>query len=216
MLYQHCSIPKLLHPLFFEYQSYFLENHKEREEVILFLSMVKLQQKRLAWALHQKEGGKKNKELLPHLGIKLRRFQQLCVEYRKTGQVPTLIPQRRPKTYLRAEQKELIRKAAEKVKYVEQSRYDSTYKNIMASPCPGISFTPSSFKKAFQGKMRRKRSKENTADMKENIVFLSSIWIGTNQEQCRESKYVLLKTMHLDFSLQETNLTMLQLKTLSC
>jgi len=105
-----------LHPLFFEYQSYFLENHKEREEVILFLSMVKLQQKRLAWALHQKEGGKKNKELLPHLGIKLRRFQQLCVEYRKTGQVPTLIPQRRPKTYLRAEQKELIRKAAEKSK----------------------------------------------------------------------------------------------------
>ena len=105
-----------MHPLFFEYQSYLLENQKEREEVILFLSMVTLKQKRLAWAFHQKERGKTNKELLPHLGIKIRRFQQLCAEYRKTGKVPTLMPQRRPKSHLRDEQKELIRKAAEESK----------------------------------------------------------------------------------------------------
>jgi len=78
--------------------------------------MVKLKEKRLEWALKQKEKGKLNKDLIPYLGIKLRRFQQLCAEYRQTREVPKLNKQRRPKTFLTEEQKELIRKAAKESK----------------------------------------------------------------------------------------------------
>ena len=50
--------------------------------------MVKLKENRLAWALKQKKQGKMNKELIPYLGIKLRRFQQLCAKCRQTGEMP--------------------------------------------------------------------------------------------------------------------------------
>ena len=93
-----------------------LEHQFDREEALYFLKMVRLKEKRLEWALKQKERGKLNKELIPYLGIKLRRFQQLCAEYRQTGEVPKLNKQRRPKTFLSGEQKELIRKVAEESK----------------------------------------------------------------------------------------------------
>ena len=78
--------------------------------------MVKLKEKRLEWALKQKEKGKLNKELIIYLGIKKRRFQQLCAEYRQTGEVPKLNKKRRPKTFLNEEQKELIRTAVKESK----------------------------------------------------------------------------------------------------
>jgi len=93
-----------------------LEHQLDREETYHFLNMVKLKEKRLAWAIKEKEKGKKNKELVPYLGIKLRRFQQLCAEYRQTGEVPKLNKQRRPKTFLTKEQKYIILKAVEESK----------------------------------------------------------------------------------------------------
>ncbi len=78
--------------------------------------MVKLHENKLEWALKQKKLGKKNKELLPHLNIKLRRFQQLCAEYRQTGVVPRLNRKRRPKTFLSDFQKDLILKSAKESK----------------------------------------------------------------------------------------------------
>ena len=111
-----CSIPKLLHPYFLRFKEFLLEHNFDREEALFFLKMVKLKEKRLEWALKQKQKGKLNKELFPHLGIKLRRFQQLCAEYHQTGEVPKLNKQRRPKTFLTEEQKELILKAAKESK----------------------------------------------------------------------------------------------------
>jgi len=43
--------------------------------------MVKLKEKKLKWALTQKD--KKNKELAKICGVKVRRFQQLKAYYRK-------------------------------------------------------------------------------------------------------------------------------------
>ena len=105
-----------MHPYFLRFKDFLLEHQFDREEALQFLKMVKLKEKRLEWALKQKEKGKLNKDLIPYLGIKLRRFQQLCAEYRLTGEVPTLNKQRRTKTFLTQEQTEIIRKAAEESK----------------------------------------------------------------------------------------------------
>lgn len=71
--------------------------------------MVKLKERKLRWALSQKD--KKNKHLAFLCGIGIRRFQQLKAEYRKTRVIPKLNPKRRPKTELSDEQKEIILKA---------------------------------------------------------------------------------------------------------
>ena len=71
--------------------------------------MVKLKERKLKWALRQKD--KKNEFLASICGIGIRRFQQLKAEYRKTGEIPMLNPNRRPRTELTEEQKQLILKA---------------------------------------------------------------------------------------------------------
>lgn len=71
--------------------------------------MVKLKEKKLEWALIQK--GKKNKYLATLCGIKVRRFQQLKAEYRKTGEIPKLNLKRRPRIDLTDDQKESINRA---------------------------------------------------------------------------------------------------------
>ncbi|MFH1432462.1 MAG: hypothetical protein ABIG84_04555 [archaeon] len=68
--------------------------------------MVKLKEKKLRWALRQKD--KKNKDLAYICGINVRRFQQLKSYYKRTGDIPKLKPDRRPKTELTEEEKELI------------------------------------------------------------------------------------------------------------
>ena len=76
--------------------------------------MVRLKEKKLKWAFKQKN--KKNKDLAYVCGIKVRRFQQLKAEYKKTGQIPKLNRRRRPKIELTNEQKELICKSAKESK----------------------------------------------------------------------------------------------------
>ena len=76
----------------------------------MFLRMVRLKERKLEWAFKQKEKGIKNKDLAYHCGVKVRRFQQLHKEYKMTGKIPELNPNRRPKTYLTDEQKALIEK----------------------------------------------------------------------------------------------------------
>ena len=73
--------------------------------------MVRLKERKLEWAFKQKEKGIKNEELAYHCGVKIRRFQQLHKEYKMTGKIPELNTNRRPRTYLTDEQKELIDKA---------------------------------------------------------------------------------------------------------
>jgi putative transposase len=85
--------------------------------------MVRLKERKLAWALKQK--GVKNKELAYICGVKMRRFQQLKAEFKKTGEVPKLKSQRRPKTELKIEDKQLIDKA------VEESGLSSTIHNLL-------------------------------------------------------------------------------------
>lgn len=100
-----------MHPYFIRFKDSLLYRQFDSEKAITFLKMVKLKEKKLEWALRQKEKGKLNKDLIPNLGIKLRRFQQICAEYRKKKEVPHLNPKRRPKTFLSEEQQILIRKA---------------------------------------------------------------------------------------------------------
>ena len=75
---------------------------------MLFLKMVKLKERKLKYYLNSKL---KNYEKANHLGIKVRRLQQLKSEYKKTGEIPKLIKTRRPKTELTEEYKQLIDKA---------------------------------------------------------------------------------------------------------
>jgi len=73
--------------------------------------MVRLKERKLEWAFKKKEKGIKNEELAYHCGVKVRRFQQLHKEYKMTGKIPQLNTNRRPRTYLTDEQKELIDKS---------------------------------------------------------------------------------------------------------
>ena len=85
-----------------------------KEALVEFLTMVRLKERKLRWVLQQK--GKKNKELAYLCGIKVRRFQQLKSEYKRTGVIPKLNPKRRPKTGLSLEDKALIDKTVEESK----------------------------------------------------------------------------------------------------
>jgi len=76
---------------------------------MVFLKMVKLKEGKLRWALKQKH--KKNYDLAFICGIKVRRFQQLKQEFKESGMIPALKKNRRPKTSLTDEEKELIDKA---------------------------------------------------------------------------------------------------------
>jgi len=78
--------------------------------------MVRLKERRLAWAFKQKEKGEKNKELAFLVGVKKRRFQQLYAEYKMTGKIPELNWKRRPKIKLNSEEEILISKALEESK----------------------------------------------------------------------------------------------------
>ena len=106
---QNCSIRKLLHPYFLRYADQ-LDQFSDKNEVIAFLNMDKLKEGKLKWALRQ--NNKTNKELAFLCGIKIRRFQQLNAEYRRTGRIPMLNLNRRPRTDLSAEEQNIIRKAA--------------------------------------------------------------------------------------------------------
>ena len=70
--------------------------------------MVKLKESKLKWALEQ--NNKLNKDLALYCNIGVRRFQQLKSHYRKTGEIPKLKMERRPKQFLSKEEIELINK----------------------------------------------------------------------------------------------------------
>jgi len=100
-----------LHPYLERYLHVILDKGYDKKEALLFLRMVRLKERRLAWAFKEKEKGIKNKELAYMCGVKVRRFQQLHAEYKMTGEIPKLKKNRRPKTELTEEQKELIDRA---------------------------------------------------------------------------------------------------------
>lgn len=91
------------------YQDYIAGRFSCKDELLAFLVMVKLKEARLRWALKQKD--KKNEYLSFVCGINIRRFQQLKAGYRRTGEMPKLKKNRRPKTPLTEEGKGLINKA---------------------------------------------------------------------------------------------------------
>ena len=76
--------------------------------------MVKVKEDKLRWCLKQRD--KKNKELAYLCGVGLRRFLQLKSQYMKTGEIPKLKPQRRPKTFFSKEEIELIKISLSKSK----------------------------------------------------------------------------------------------------
>ena len=76
--------------------------------------MVKLKEGKLKWTLKQKD--KKNSDLAFICGIKVRRFQQLKQQFRESGVVPILKKNRRPRTLLTDEEKEIIDKALDESK----------------------------------------------------------------------------------------------------
>jgi len=98
-----------LHPYFLRYEPDLENRFSNKKELTVFLNMVKLKEKRLIWALKQKN--KKNKHLAYLCGIKVRRFQQLKAHYMKTGDIPKLNLNRRPRIDLTEDQKKLIDKA---------------------------------------------------------------------------------------------------------
>ena len=89
-------------------------NNYDKQEALAFLRMVRLKERKLEWAFKQKVRGVENKEIYPMLNVKKRRFQQLYAEYKMTGKVPELKWNRRPKTFLKEDDKALIDRAIEK------------------------------------------------------------------------------------------------------
>jgi len=100
-----------------EYLPYVQASIREKSDLLHFLGMVKLKQRKLKWAIKKKDRmGAKNRELAYVVGVSVRRFQQLYAEYRKTGRIPKLNPCRRPKREITNEEKELILKTMEESK----------------------------------------------------------------------------------------------------
>lgn len=108
------SIRKLLHPYFLRYASYLIGKFSNKKELINFLKMVRLKEGKLKWALAQKD--KKNKDLAFVCRIGIRRFLQLKAFYKKTGEIPKLNTNRRPKTGFTEEEKKRINKAVNESK----------------------------------------------------------------------------------------------------
>jgi len=103
-----CSIPKLLHPYLERYFYVIQCNNYDKQEALAFLRMVSRKERKLEYAFRQKEKGIKNKECAYVCAIGMRWFQKLYTEYKMTGKIPKLNWERRPRTYLRDEQKALI------------------------------------------------------------------------------------------------------------
>ncbi|MFH1592156.1 MAG: hypothetical protein ABIB47_02190 [Candidatus Woesearchaeota archaeon] len=91
----------------------FENNNYDKKDVVAFLRMVRLKERKLEWIFKEKEKGIKNKDLAFLCGVKIRRFQQLYAKYKMTGKIPKLNKNRRPRTELSDENKELIDKAVE-------------------------------------------------------------------------------------------------------
>ena len=103
-----------MHPYFLKYESELSGRFSNRKEFVAFLTMVKLKEEKLRWALNQKD--KKNKDLAFICGIGVRRFLELKALYNKTGEIPKLNPNRRSKTELTEEEKQLIDRAVKESK----------------------------------------------------------------------------------------------------
>ena len=103
-----------MHPYFCKYQEYIAGRFSNKNELLAFLKMVKLKEGKLKWALKQKD--KKNSDLAFICGIKVRRFQQLKQEFKESGVIPALKKNRRPRTLLTDEEKEIIDKALDESK----------------------------------------------------------------------------------------------------
>ena len=74
--------------------------------------MVKLNKNKIKWLIKQVvNNGKKPSEVANVYKITARRVRQLVQEYKKTGKMPELKRNRRPRTYLSEEQKKAIDKA---------------------------------------------------------------------------------------------------------
>jgi putative transposase len=83
--------------------------------------MTKLSNKRVKFVIKAVlRGEASSQELARCFEVTPRRIRQLVAEYRKTGEVPTLSKERRPKTFLTEEQKLLVEKA------YEESRLSAT------------------------------------------------------------------------------------------
>jgi putative transposase len=78
--------------------------------------MVKLKEGKLKYAFKQKEKGVKNKYLASLVGVRIRRFQQLYAQFKMTGEISKLKKERRPKTELTDEEKNLINKVVKESK----------------------------------------------------------------------------------------------------
>jgi putative transposase len=74
--------------------------------------MVKLTDKKIRWIIKQVIVEGQNTDVISKIqGISRRRVQQLAKHYKETGKYPILIMERRPKTFLSEEQKQIIDKA---------------------------------------------------------------------------------------------------------
>jgi len=91
-------------------------NNYDKQEALAFLRMVSRKERKLEWAFKQKEKREKNKDLAHLCGIGVRWFQKLYAEYKMTGKIPKLNWNRRPKTFLSEEDKDLIGKAIKESK----------------------------------------------------------------------------------------------------
>ena len=74
-----------------------------------------LTQKKIDWIIRWKKNGKQTKEIAIAQKISRRRVQQLYKEYKRTGKIPMLKKNRRPKKRLTEEEKQIIGKAYNEV-----------------------------------------------------------------------------------------------------
>jgi len=89
--------------------------------------MTKLNNKKIRYIINQVTKKNQNTKTMAEIyDITRRRVQQLVKEYRKTGDVPKLKKNRRPRTYLTKEEKEI-----EKIKRLRYEIKNYNYKRML-------------------------------------------------------------------------------------
>ena len=123
--------------------------------------MVRLKERKLAFAFKQKEKGEKNKDIASLVGVKKRRFQQLYAEFKMTGKIPKLDWKRRPKIKLNSEEELLIDKAV-----IESKMNGAVYIELYIKKYYRKSI---SHNKIHEYLLRRKIAKEDKEKQKQRI-----------------------------------------------
>jgi len=144
--------------------------------------MTKLNNKKIKYIINQVTKKNQNTKTMAEIyGITRRRVQQLVKEYRKTGEVPKLKKNRRPRTYLTKEEKEIIDKVWNETKRGARLLYHEL--RMRGYKIPHNKIHAYLKQTEEQDQIQENRRKGRDADTKGNIREACSMETGIERQR---------------------------------